>query len=476
MNLCSLPTDILIRIIYSLRGTNILYLSQTNKYFYNFLQEFRLLGCCLHNHWLSFPHLLLSDNTIRQNIRQSVIQQLNSIDWIFKFTFVRVILPDFSKQPFKIPPPDSVLLEINQHSTAADLDSLSCIPFVDQLRIVQNQPACSKVLEMVDLKQISSLYIYSCEVGDSTVSQVLSGISKTCLTELTLIGNNLTDNAAKEIAIYIPGSSLIKLELNYNDVTVVGLQELATNLQFSKIQHFSIDANEIEMEEYHVLYENLAYTQIQELYCTIDTEIIASALSGAISKSNLIKMDVDILPAFMDDILNAVCFSKVESLSLGGDDMLFDDESCSILSKYIDKLPIRTLNFDNCAISKSASLLLFSNIGQESKLTEIHIDGKSVGQIDGQIGNHFVHTNLEYITLRNCTLDDEFLFDIQKGIKDARMRFLDFTRNTFTILGVQNFADSVKYSSLDTINVQGSLIDGKTADIKTDNRSLNIYG
>ncbi|KAJ3271075.1 hypothetical protein HDV01_007088 [Terramyces sp. JEL0728] len=507
MQIDSFPQEIHHGIIECLDGDDLLHLSLSNRYFYEFLSSFRLLAACIKREYhesYMWPVAILSKETIRTGcsitdcLQQLKLEQFNFTD-IFINTEIGSKLADVIPQSksydvavingIKKSQFDTILGHRNLKTIAFDAGNPMIPLFIPILENIRNLAALrlsgldesnfiqlvkhlpdsnicklaimevdskfntrchSSLFSVLHLTKLTKLSMCECRLNDESAVKLAKALPNTKLNTLELNCNQITDVGVIVISKVLRYTQLCTLELLLNGITITGFTALAASFPHSKLTAFDVSKNPVKKceIEYHVL-TNLANSNIEYVWITQNEERFYVLLIENISKSNLKSITLRIPYKFLKGFLIAAQSSKLEEMNIQGYGGLFSDESAVALAKHIDKLPVKRIVFNGSVIGPHGLASILRNLTKTSKLKHLELSSSLV-KIDKfrNIGELLTDTSLRSLKITNAEWNDSTLESLVQGVNGSLLRHLDLSYNNFTPSAILEFVSRVRKSKL----------------------------
>ncbi|KAJ3276892.1 hypothetical protein HDV01_002947 [Terramyces sp. JEL0728] len=280
-----------------------------------------------------------------------------------------------------------------------------------------------------------------------------NALPNTKLKDLNLESNQITAIGASAIAQALPYSDLEYLDLSFNKIGAVGLTDLSKALKHSKILKFNIYSNSFSSDQLYILFDNLPGSKVQRSSFNdfSDLKTTESFISN-LPKCSLKRINFKTSNEYLEPFLESVCSSRLEHVWIQGGDIRYGNNEAEIISKYINRFPMQTLDLYNSAMGNDGLKSLFSNL-ISTNLKTIRISQNELDRFDSrgieEVFMHLQHTHLTELAIESTKLDDDFLKGIAPGVKASPLQILSLSRNGgFTVNGILQFVESMVKSRL----------------------------
>ncbi|KAJ3268985.1 hypothetical protein HDV01_001973 [Terramyces sp. JEL0728] len=441
-----LPLELQLKILNDIEGIDLLHLSITNKYYYKLLAIFQRIAS-----WLKSTNVWPSLTFIPQ---QEV--QLKPTDYQlfkksrFKFQFIELEFHNYMRLKEYFRTGDFRLVTAN-HSTIykeMDLTLLKKEPNLKSIQFHLGRVLPEQIANLLKLNTLHTVSFYHCRINDEKLVELMPAFTR--IKHLDLYMNCITSVGATFLAKMLPNTKLQTLNLCRNMIDAVGLRNLSQILHKTSITDFNITENIFSNRDWYILYSNIANTSIHSLRVKINTIQAFEALTRNIRQSKvkniIVESDAEYLPGLLLGCTNL----QLESMVFDGYRAPFTDTSAAVLSEFISKLPINTLELTYCKV-ETELVNLFTSIAQ-SRVQNLKLEGVQCKDFT-EIGRLILKSKLRSLSLVSPLMDDSSLCTLLADIKQSNLQSLDLSRNTFSEQGVLFFVSGLKYSKLRMLKI-----------------------
>ncbi|KAJ3253446.1 hypothetical protein HK103_000526 [Boothiomyces macroporosus] len=506
MHLQHLHTELLHSVLGYMEGTDILFLSLTNKSFYQYLGPFRAMTSAVKYRELIWPVLYLTKQNItccgpqldellmefkkmkltNQNIVVESSICYGIISYLPKSLNLKLIIDSESV--------NSILESIFENCRITELD-LSRKHLSAVVDFVIKNVGKMKYLKELNVKTHLAVNWkdFSDSLGNSTLNILappiyiplnecdyfFSSIYKAGLKELNLSFIFIDGDTLAKLLVHLPHfKSLETLKLERCGLHDVNAVDLAKKLPESNIQQLELVNNELSYAGLEIIFKALPLTNIHLLDIEnndlegqrwartvhISSRIRASmdkpywdscqkAITRTIAKTKLQLYEMSITNPHLERFLKEAVQSKLKKLvlmgclsNIGGKIELCGDDGAIILSKYVNQLPINKLVIFDCDIAHLGFVKLFNNLTKPNSIQQMVIDSNSISaNTIKEISSVIPLTFLYELTIRNADLTDEALEHLGHSIALSRLKVVKLSGNTcLTAGGILKFIGLIK--------------------------------
>ncbi|KAJ3317033.1 hypothetical protein HDV06_002199 [Boothiomyces sp. JEL0866] len=476
-----LPFDILYLVIEYSNGKDLLYLSLTNKYYYQLLSGFRYFGSLLNLDYHSgiWPSLHLIENSINNDSTHSIQPMTPLQESVFEFSLITIESKVFFNYS-SLPPSKRVNIivnsehEIDQMKSILQLERLGSLTFKVQVP----EMIYFSLNKLVGL-QLKDLNLSDCNITNDIIETLARNIQSTAIINMDLSRNRIRDDGILKLFDALPNTNIKELNVSMNLIERVGLKYVAERLPNTLLNSLDISFNNFEAGDISLLYEILSYTKLEILEGQITTLRSLLAIVTNLNKSSISSLNVEIREEYLERFLQCVVISNVKYLEFTGIEVQFNNKSAAILSKYIDKLPISHLKLNYCKFDSEHLCAILNNVTESSKLRYLDIWG--LDQAGPQLGDCIKKMKLESLSINYSGLNDEALLNFVDNI--GSLQYLDLSGNNLTVNGILLFIERVKRSNLLRLNLGFNIRDQsdlmitrkKIRKILVNNRGLSVH-
>ncbi|KAJ3308303.1 hypothetical protein HDV04_001486 [Boothiomyces sp. JEL0838] len=432
-----LPLELQQRIIYGIEGIDVLNLTLTCKYFFKQLGFFRTLANWLKT-TLVWPSLNFNPN---HEITNDELQLFK--DFKFRFKCVTVT-SNYYRQIQHIVKTKLFALQVDSQDNLTDYTMNGNLKSIQ----VNSGKAAFDFTAFSKFRDLHCLSLSNNRINDHQLISFFSNIPQS-LTVLDLYMNCITDTGAVFLSTILPYTNLNSLILCRNRINVAGLRALSQCISYTKLTHLDITENTFSNTDWKILFSSIENTKLEILNIKIYDFQSLQVITCCIKKSNLKKIIVEIPADCLERFLIACIETKLESIIFDGYRISFLDQSASILSKYIDKLPITSLELTYCKIESELNSL-FKAISK-SKIENLTMENFRSKDLTS-VGLCISQSKLKSLRLISPDMDDSMLCTLLADIKQSNLHSLNLCRNKFSDQGVLFFCSGMKHSKLRLLN------------------------
>ncbi|KAJ3251496.1 hypothetical protein HK103_002362 [Boothiomyces macroporosus] len=201
---------------------------------------------------------------------------------------------------------------------------------------------------------------------------------------------------------------------------------------------------------------------------SIRTREVCDAFVKNIGKSFLKNVGLEVCAEFLDEVLEAVINSKVESLSFPyacsdcwfgfGDHKctMFIDSNLTILQRYINKLPVKELSIERGSLKIVNLISVVEYLNETASIRELdlsYIDFDNCELV--QLGNHLCWTRLTSISFSVKTLDkDSVAKQFAMSVCNSNLRILTMYIEDCTLSALETLLNSLQASQIFKLNIR----------------------
>ncbi|KAJ3308463.1 hypothetical protein HDV04_001220 [Boothiomyces sp. JEL0838] len=305
------------------------------------------------------------------------------------------------------------------------------------------------------LTNISVLDLKTCGIDDEFIVILCSALLHSRVQVLDLYSNRIGNDGVQQLAQVLSSTNIKQLVLSYNRFNIHGLQQLSSGLVNSKVTSLKIPSVRIDPEPIREFFDNIHLMNLEalELYRNIGVENTQMLLNN-MTRSNLKKLEIEILTEYLPAFLKTIYHSKVTDLHLISND---PDECCRVIAENKEYLKLDKLRIGKGVTAKGLKDL-FSTIKlvKELDLQENFKLGDKEMEI---ISKYLPKTNLQKLVLSGCSFKDDGLVSLMNGLQKSSLQYLELRYMKASTEAVVSFMKGV-CDSLKVLDISyGNMLD-----------------